>query len=231
MSTATRSTDVERTRVRFFPQLDVRLHPADAREARAVVEDESVDLLQMGGYPSYEVAKEEYERWLAELAPDGVVLISGVAPWQRSGSAQLWRDLSVEHNSLTFVHSSGLGVLFPKRTDRFEYLLGDEFTRWKEYYAARDTVFFGDSQLRDQRTSIQERDTRITELEHESAALRGEVDGARRRLGDERSAATAAAPTEAPADAAEPPKRGFLRRIVRLLRRGARSRIAISAPT
>jgi FMN phosphatase YigB (HAD superfamily) len=218
---------IESTRMRFFPQLDVQLHAEALRTAREELADESVDLLQIGGYQSYEVAKDEYERWLGKLAPDGVVLFRDVAPWQRSASSQLWRDLSAERPSLTFVHSSGLGILFPKDAERFAYLSGDEFTRWKSYYAARDAAFFSDVQLRDQGATIQARDSRIGELEREAAGLRDEVDAVRKQLGAERAATGEPAPAQLQPDATTPApapvRRGLLRRLLRLLRRGARA--------
>ncbi len=224
---------IERARARLFPELDVHLHTDDLPATRSALADGSVDLLQVGGYLSFEVAKDDYERWLAKLSDDGVVLFRDVAPWQRGASSQLWRDLSAAHPSLTFVHSSGLGVLLPKGAERLGYLLGDELTRWHDYYAARDAAVLAGARIRELDATVLDRDTRIDELERERSGLRDEVDGLRRRLGDERAASgSVAAPAPSalraeplpsePAPAAPPPA-GLLRRVVRFLRRGARA--------
>src|SRR6185295_8847254 len=121
----------------------------DLRDARHELGDDSVDLLQLTGHPSYEVMKDDYEGWYPKLAAGGVVIVRDVAPWRRSGAAELWRELSAAQPALTFAHSSGLGVLFPKGSEAFRYLLDDEFTRWLPYYEARELAFVADLLERD----------------------------------------------------------------------------------
>lgn len=94
-------------------------------EAAACFEEQSIDLLHIDGYHTYQAVSHDYETWLSKLAPGGVVLFHDIAiRWGDFGVYQLWEQLKQRHPSLEFTHSSGLGVLFPKGyAPRFEEVL------------------------------------------------------------------------------------------------------------
>lgn len=159
-----------------YAGVGVTLHRTLFSEALLQIVDESVDLLHIDGFHSYEAAQGDFESWLPKLAPNAVVLFHDVAPETGYGSADYWRDLSAQHPGFAFPHSFGLGVLLPKGTEGFEYLLSEEFERWRSYYPDHALRRLGEWQARDHTEMIEERD----------AALRGQAD-----MIDERDAAMA----------------------------------------
>ncbi|TFE27176.1 class I SAM-dependent methyltransferase [Cohnella luojiensis] len=77
--------------------------------------DESVDLLHIDGYHTYDAVSHDYTTWLPKLAPNGVILFHDIA--LRGGDVgvyRLWDDLKSVFPYIEFDHSFGLGVLFPK---------------------------------------------------------------------------------------------------------------------
>jgi FMN phosphatase YigB (HAD superfamily) len=217
---------VERIRGQVFPGVDARLHRTFFRDALPEFEDGSIDLMHIDGYHSYDAVKEDYESWLPKLADGSVVFFHDVAAWSGYGSAQFWQDLRREHPSLTYDHSFGLGVLFPKGAEQFEYLLGEEFGRWHSYYEARARAFLGELQFRDQAAMIDARDQYIGVLEREVAGLGEQVEREHQEVIELRAAAVEHKVAESPPTPAAPPvsdARRLLRRVARLLRRGARA--------
>lgn len=100
----------ERSARRFdrFSQL-LQMQPADAV---ALIEDESVDLLNLVGPRSREQAIAELEQWRSKLSDRAVVLIQGTQlrePGQ--GSFQAWSYLSSQHPTFELPFAGGLGVL------------------------------------------------------------------------------------------------------------------------
>ena len=107
---------------KVFPAQNIRLLRKTFLEARADVVDNSVSILHIDGLHTYEAVKEDFETWLCKIAPDGIVLFHDVATDRDYGSVTYWRELSERYPSLTFHHSHGLGVLFP-RGDRYRPLV------------------------------------------------------------------------------------------------------------
>ncbi|MEX2256572.1 MAG: class I SAM-dependent methyltransferase [Acidimicrobiia bacterium] len=218
---------VERIRASVFPGLDVHLHRGLAHDALVAVDDESVDLLVLGIVESFDELKDTFEAWLPKLAPNGVVLLHGVASWTRTGSAQLWGEVSSTNPSLAFEHSFGLGLLLPKGTERLDVLVGDELARWKSYYEVRARAALDELQLREHTAALEARDSTIADHEREIDVLRSEVEITRRELehagrvatGDE-GGDVAAAPPIVPVT--------MTRRILRKLLRGARRAVRVT---
>ena len=141
--------------------------------------DESIDLLHIDGFHSYEAAREDFESWLPKLAPHGLVLMHDVAPSTGYGSANFWSELSAAHSSFAFPHSFGLGVVMPKGTDGLDYLLSDEFVRWRSYYPERAYHFLYGIQVEDQGRMIEDRDGAIRDqvrlIDDRDAALQAQA--------------------------------------------------------
>lgn len=83
-------------------------------EALPYFPDESIDLLHIDGYHTYEAVKHDYESWLPKLAKNGVVLLHDIAVRANGfGVYRLWDELQA-HPRMAFDHSFGLGIVCPK---------------------------------------------------------------------------------------------------------------------
>ena len=105
----------ERVRRASFPGLAVRAIKRPFDEARAEVEDASVDLLHLDGFHTYDAARRDYETWSGTVREGGVMLFHDIAvrdPGRGFGVFQLWEELKARFPTAEFAHSSGLGVLF-----------------------------------------------------------------------------------------------------------------------
>jgi FMN phosphatase YigB (HAD superfamily) len=155
----------EGVRSAAFSSVEVVVKQATFAAALGDFDDESVDLIHIDGYHSYEAAKEDFETWLPKLAPGGVVLMHDVAPDTGYGSADYWGEVEERYPAFAFPHSFGLGVALPKGTEGFEYLFSPEFVRWRSYYTRRAQSYLFGLQARTQATMIDARDETIKSQE------------------------------------------------------------------
>jgi Methyltransferase domain len=99
-----------------FPALAVSRIQRPFDEARAEVEDSSLDVLHLDGCHTYEAARHDYETWSDAVREGGVILFHDVAvrdPGRGFGVYRLWEELKGRFPTAEFAHSFGLGVLFP----------------------------------------------------------------------------------------------------------------------
>ena len=105
---------VRETIRKHFKGLKIELLRMTFDEALPYVDDESIDVMHIDGFHTYEAVEHDYTTWLPKLAPDGVLMFHDVAEGTGYGSAKFWADVTQEHPGFMFGHSWGLGVLFPK---------------------------------------------------------------------------------------------------------------------
>ena len=122
-------------RSKVFPRQNIKLLRKTFLEARADVPDNSVSILHIDGLHTYEAVKEDFETWLCKMAPDGIVLFHDVATERDYGSVSYWAELSERYPSLTFHHSHGLGVLFPKGDRHRSLVRGGDWIARNMLYA------------------------------------------------------------------------------------------------
>jgi predicted O-methyltransferase YrrM len=81
-------------------------------EARDKFDDESIDLLHIDGFHTYDAVKHDFETWLPKMSKDGVVLFHDIAVRRDDfGVYRFWDEVRKNRRSLSFPHSFGLGVL------------------------------------------------------------------------------------------------------------------------
>lgn len=153
---------VKKTVETYFAGQNSRLVRAYFKDALAQIEDGSVDLLHIDGLHTYEAVSEDYSQWLCKLRQDGIVLFHDTASMLGYGTNVFWEEQKSScpyHYS--FVHSWGLGVLFPKGEAYYnlfqENNMQDKMLVY-EYMAKYDLEH---RQLKDHIRMVQERDKAI----------------------------------------------------------------------
>ncbi len=75
-------------------------------------DDGSLDLIHIDGLHTYDAVKEDFTNWYPKVRPGGVMLFHDVAARIKDfGVWKYWEELSKAHNTFTFNHGFGLGVL------------------------------------------------------------------------------------------------------------------------
>lgn len=75
-------------------------------------QDDSIELLHIDGFHTYEAVRNDFETWYPKVAPGGVVLFHDIAARIMDfGAWKYWSELVAGHRTFTFTHGFGLGVL------------------------------------------------------------------------------------------------------------------------
>lgn len=166
-----------RIRKKVFSQIHIRDLKMAFEAALPQVEDGSVDLLHIDGCHEYDAVKKDFESWLPKVKQNGIVLFHDVAQSVEYGSAKYWQEVSVDYPHITFQHSWGLGILFPKGQEVFqrfqanqiedkikiyEYRSELEYTR-VYFDRLRERVFSRDRFIKDQQDLLLEKDELIAQ--------------------------------------------------------------------
>lgn len=81
--------------------------------------DDSIDLVHIDGFHTYEAVSEDFTNWYPKVKPGGLMLFHDVqARLQDFGAWKFWDELRAQHESFTFNHGFGLGVLRKPGGDR-----------------------------------------------------------------------------------------------------------------
>jgi O-antigen biosynthesis protein len=81
-------------------------------EAAPYFADDSIDLLHIDGYHTYEAAKHDVDTWLPKVSRRGVFLLHDIAEHRDDfGVWRLWSELRGDFPTFELHHSHGLGVV------------------------------------------------------------------------------------------------------------------------
>jgi hypothetical protein len=73
---------------------------------------ESIDLLHIDGYHTYDAVRNDFEAWYPKVAPGGIILFHDVvARLHDFGAWRFWDEISPRYETFLFKHGFGLGVL------------------------------------------------------------------------------------------------------------------------
>ena len=82
-------------------------------EALKFFKDQTIDLLHIDGFHSYEAIKEDFETWLPKVSPNGIILVHDIHVRRNTfGVFNFWREVKTQFKTIEFVGSHGLGVVF-----------------------------------------------------------------------------------------------------------------------
>ncbi len=82
------------------------------KDALRHFDDDSIDLLHIDGFHTYEAVSEDFSNWYPKMKPGGIMLFHDVqARLEDFGAWKFWKDLTEKHETFTFNHGFGLGVL------------------------------------------------------------------------------------------------------------------------
>ncbi|MGB9674615.1 MAG: class I SAM-dependent methyltransferase [Nanopusillaceae archaeon] len=93
-------------------------------EAKYLFDDNSIDVLHIDGFHTYEAVSHDFYNWLPKVNENGVILLHDIEVRRDDfGVYKLWSELKEKFEyTFEFKHSFGLGVIFLKHCDFFEKL-------------------------------------------------------------------------------------------------------------
>ena len=81
-------------------------------DALAYFDDQSIDLLHIDGYHTYERVRHDFESWSPKLSDNGVVRFNDINHRERGfGIWRFWNEIRSTYPHFEFAHGYGLGVL------------------------------------------------------------------------------------------------------------------------
>jgi hypothetical protein len=101
---------VQRLHDRFPSQLFIRTY---FEEAARVFDENSIDLIHIDGFHSYEAVKNDFETWLPKMTDRGVMIFHDTNVHERGfGVWRFWEEITKDYLNIELKHGHGLGILY-----------------------------------------------------------------------------------------------------------------------
>jgi hypothetical protein len=124
----------------YYSNLPIKPIRKTFDEALLLFEDDSIDLLHIDGFHTYDAVRHDFETWFSKVKNGGVILFHDIFEYQKDfGVHELWEELKMKHKSISFTHSHGLGVLV-KGDSQYASFFADIENLWTRYYANSSQV-------------------------------------------------------------------------------------------
>ena len=109
-------------------QKEAKMLRSSFDEAMQNFENDSIDILHIDGFHTFEAVLHDYTTWLPKVSKEGIVLIHDTeVRIQDFGVYKFWEAIKHLYPSFEFTHSHGLGVLFPKGcSEKFKSVINDQ---------------------------------------------------------------------------------------------------------
>jgi hypothetical protein len=92
---------------------NAKLMRASFAEARRSFKNDSIDILHIDGYHTFEAVYDDFSTWFPTLKSTGIILFHDICVYERNfGVHRLWAELRSKFETVEFRHSFGLGILF-----------------------------------------------------------------------------------------------------------------------
>lgn len=128
----------------YCGNLEINLHRKLFDEALKDFSENSIDLLHIDGYHTYDAVKHDFESWLPKMKKAGIILLHDIHERKENfGVYKLWEEIKEKYDTLEFYHWHGLGVVFLEKEIKSNYFSGIEDEIKGTYSNIADGFLFG----------------------------------------------------------------------------------------
>jgi len=164
--------EVNAVKDKFYGGLKIKLLRKQFDEALDQFENNSIELLHIDGFHTYEAVKHDFESWIPKINRQGIVLLHDIFISRDDfGVYKFWEELKRAYKIIEFPHSYGLGVLFLDAV-RFQAFINQE-RNWQIRYS----YIAEDKKNESVRNALYDRDTALLEGGKRLASLEHQMNG------------------------------------------------------